>query len=98
MLQFEINNLFPNRHSNLNTDVEPDELLNQCLEYAIDYEFIMAILWDRIYTEPFVMKFISLRNSNHIKYESFGEETDSEIKFTYYNRGPEVLAPVFPLF
>lgn len=98
MLQFEIDNLFPNKVSDANTEAEPDEMLEQCLEYAIDYEFIMGILWNRIYTEPFVMKFISLRNSNHVKYESFGEENDSEIKFTYYNRDQEIVTPVFPLF
>jgi hypothetical protein len=32
---------------------------------SIDQDFVMRILWHRVYTEPLVMKFISLRQSNY---------------------------------
>ncbi|CAF1020320.1 unnamed protein product [Brachionus calyciflorus] len=55
-------------YANLNEskyDQESDALFNQCVENEImDHDFITRILWHRIYDEPIVMKFISMRQSN----------------------------------
>lgn len=53
-------------------------LLQDCLKYSIDYEFIMNLLWKRIYDEPIVMKFISLRNSNYINILNSGNQNEIE--------------------
>jgi hypothetical protein len=46
-------------------DHESSVLFERCLEYALDHELMMKILWHRIYDEPLVMKFISMRHSNY---------------------------------
>lgn len=44
---------------------ESDDLFNSCVKNSIiDHDFIIRILWHRIYDEPQVMKFISMRHSN----------------------------------
>ena len=70
LLNNEIAILFDNSirlHSNMDRS-EPDKLLEICLENSIDYDLIINVLWNRIHTEPIVMKFISLRYSNYSTY------------------------------
>ena len=67
ILNQEIEILYPSHetltHSKNYTD--SDALLDKCLENSITFEFIMKIMWHRIYLEPIVMKFISMRYSNY---------------------------------
>ena len=74
VLNQEIEKLYPKHGENGSTehilaDSKPDQessvLFDRCLEYSIDHEFVMKILWHRIYQEPLVMKFISMRHSNY---------------------------------
>lgn len=67
LLNQEIDILYPNQ-GNLNRakhDNESNVLMDKCLENQIDHEFILKTLWQRIYNEPVVMKFISMRYSNY---------------------------------
>jgi len=67
ILNQEIEILYPN-HEKLNESkyyLASDILLDKCLENSINFEFVMKILWHRIYLEPIVMKFISMRYSNY---------------------------------
>ncbi|RNA00573.1 hypothetical protein BpHYR1_053079 [Brachionus plicatilis] len=63
----EIEVLF-NDVKNLNETLfmkESDELFDKCIKNSIiDHDLIVRILWHRIYQEPLVMKFISMRHSN----------------------------------
>ena len=70
LLNNEMLLLFDNKirlHSNSDQS-DPDKLLETCLENSIDYDFIINVLWNRIHSEPLVMKFISLRYSNYSTY------------------------------
>ena len=62
MLNQEIEILFSKRLVNI---IEQDELFETCLESLISHDFILSILWKRVYVDPIVMKFISLRYSNY---------------------------------
>lgn len=68
LLNQEIETIFPKSEINIvdsKFDQESNSLFDKCLEYSIDHEFIMKVLWHRIYDEPIVMKFISMRHSNY---------------------------------
>lgn len=44
---------------------DSEDLFEHCVKNSIiDHDFILRILWHRIYDEPLVMKFISMRHSN----------------------------------
>lgn len=45
--------------------VDSNYLFEKCLENWIDQDFVMKIMWHRVYEEPIVMRFISLRQSNY---------------------------------
>lgn len=67
LINQEIEVLF-HQVKNLNETVhykESDELFDSCVKNSIiDHDFIIRILWHRIYDEQLVMKFISMRHSN----------------------------------
>lgn len=69
LLNQEIEILYPPTEISLKGskfDLESDQLLDKCIENLIvDHEFITKILWHRIYHEPLVMKFISMRHTNY---------------------------------
>lgn len=69
LLNREIETLYSRNEINLNTSIhntESNHLFDKCLQYSLSHEFIMKILWHRIYDEPLVMKFISMRYSNYV--------------------------------
>lgn len=51
LLNHEIEILYPNRETLLGSqfDRNSDELFDKCIENSIDYDFIVKILWQRIY-------------------------------------------------
>jgi hypothetical protein len=67
ILNQEIEILYPNHETltEAKSYRESNLLFDKCLENSITFEFIMKILWHRIYLEPIVMKFISMRYSNY---------------------------------
>ena len=67
ILYQEIEILYPNHDKLKETKYyyASDVLLDKCLENSINFDFVMKILWHRIYLEPIVMKFISMRYSNY---------------------------------
>ena len=68
LLNHEIEMLFPTQGT-LNRakhDHDSNVLLDKCLENGFDHEFVLKTLWHRVYNEPIVMKFISMRYSNYM--------------------------------
>lgn len=67
LLNHEIEILYPNRENLVEShmDQESNTLFDKCIENAIDHDFVLKILWQRIYIEPIAMKFISMRYSNY---------------------------------
>ncbi len=81
VLNQEIEILYPNYELILGSkhDSESDLLLDKCLENSIDHEFVLKVLWQHIYIEPIVMKFISMRYSNYAtNLFAFGQFSVSE--------------------
>lgn len=83
-------------------DHDSNSLFDKCLEYSIDHEFVMKILWHRIYQEPIVMKFISMRHSNYANNLLFGDATNTGTAASTSAIGGYFLVndtiPVFPLY
>jgi len=67
LLNHEIEILYPNHENLIGTkfDEESSLLFDKCIENSVDQEFVVKILWHRIYSEPIAMKFISMRYSNY---------------------------------
>ena len=67
LLNYEIDILYPNRENLIGTkfDEESSLLFDKCIENSVDQDYIVKILWHRIYSEPVAMKFISMRYSNY---------------------------------
>lgn len=96
ILNQEIERIFPKNEINIQDskfDLESNLLFDKCLEYSIDHEFVMKILWHRVYQEPIVMKFISMRHSNYAN-NSFFENEDKQNE-EYFSIAKNI--PVFPL-
>jgi hypothetical protein len=92
ILQQELELLFANPKETLidtRFDKQSNMLLEKCLENSIDHEFVLKILWHRIYQEPFVMKFISMRYSNYSS-NLFAEQASK-------NEMSKLLMPELPL-
>lgn len=113
ILNHEIDMLFSNNTStNQNTSNinKSDDLLETCIENSIDYDFIMAILWNRIHYEPLVMKFISLRYSNYAtnvvngnysnSYQSIMSSNNTTLEQTHFNdiEWSQIETAFFPIF
>lgn len=97
LLNQEIERIFPKTEAAIidsKFDLESNLLFDKCLEYSIDHEFIMKILWHRIYQEPIVMKFISMRHSNYAN-NSFAENEEQQSDESYFLIGNNF--PVFPI-
>jgi hypothetical protein len=67
LLNQELEALYPNQNdiARAKYDQESTRLFDKCIQNSIDSEFILKILWHRIYVDLIVMRFISMRYSNY---------------------------------
>ncbi len=67
LLNEETELLYPNKEEfiNSNTDNESNMLFEECIDFSIDSEVVLTIIWQRIYFEQTAMRFISVRFANY---------------------------------
>lgn len=73
-------------------DIESNNLFQICIENSIDYQYILRILWNRIYTDTIAMRFISIKRYDYSDNEPFSKIIiKNSIK--YYNEA--LLSDIF---
>lgn len=98
LLNHEIELLYPNRESLVDSKMDQDSnvLFDKCIENSVDYDFIVKVLWQRIYIEPIAMKFISMRYSNYANNLYFSNNLNASISKT--NTGNQLTGDLISFF
>ena len=77
-------------------DQDSNVLFDKCIENSVDYDFIVKVLWQRIYIEPIAMKFISMRYSNYANNLYFSNNLNASISKT--NTGNQLTGDLISFF
>ena len=99
LLNQELEILYPEIYDHLNNssyDKASNILMDNCIENEFDHDFIVKILWQRIYIEPIAMKFISMRYSNYANNLHISKSEKSNRRYDLKRSISSDLIPYFP--